>query len=68
MIRLDKGAETGKMATMHCYLRSLQGVKDPSSTVLTLLVVQLFAGSPSDVDKGSCMVVTMLHMPTLRFD
>ena len=34
MIRLDKGTETGKMATMHCYLRSLQGVKDPSSTVI----------------------------------
>ena len=34
MIRIGRGTETGIMATMHCYLRSLQGNENPSSTVI----------------------------------
>ena len=32
---MDKGTETGVMATIHCYLRSLHGdVDDPTDTVI----------------------------------
>ena len=32
---MDKGTETGVMATLHCYLRSVHGdVDDPTDTVI----------------------------------
>ena len=34
-LRLDKGTETGKMATIHCYLRSGHNdVENPEDTVI----------------------------------
>ena len=29
---MDHGTETGVMATMHCYIRSKQGVEEPTET------------------------------------
>ena len=34
MICIDKETETGKMITMHCYLRNLQGAENSSFTVV----------------------------------
>ena len=33
-LRIDKGTETGTMATMHAYLHQLLGTTDPSNTVI----------------------------------
>ena len=34
MLRLDRGTETGVMATMHSFLRRHHGDMDPSDTVV----------------------------------
>ena len=34
MICIDKETETGKMVTMHCYLRNLRGARNSSFTVI----------------------------------